>query len=363
MEPKAISDQNHNIQDKQVSIRSRFKRYRPLANYLGNRLGVYFFTLWASLSLAFVLFRFMPGNPLAMSVNQISSNASLIAGANEAADYYREKMGLDDPLHVQYLKFLRNIFLGPLDFGPSFVKYPVPVNQVMNRYLPWTLGLFTTSVILAWALGTAIGALLGWLRRNRFSSWAVVITTLINIIPIYVLAIFLLLLLSYKLKWLPSGRPYAAQLMPGWNWIFIKSVLEHAILPVFTMILVWSSGWILGMRMLMISVLGEDFLTYARAKGLSPMTILKDYALRNALLPQVAGLAIVLGMSLNGAYIIEILFRIPGLGTLFAMAVGLRDFNTMMGLLVFSTFAVLTGSLIVDLTMPLFDPRIRRTNA
>ena len=129
------------------------------------------------------------------------------------------------------------------------------------------------------------------------------------------------------------------------------------------MVLVWSSSWILGMRSLMISVLGEDYLTYARAKGLSPLTILKDYAFRNALLPQVAGLAIVLGMSLNGAYIIEILFRIPGLGSLFAQATALRDFNTMMGLLVFSTIAVLTGSLIVDLAMPFFDPRIRRTNA
>ncbi len=345
------------------SFRSRLQRYRPLARYLGNRFGVYLFTLWASLSLAFILFRFMPGNPMAMSVTQLQSNAGLIVGADKAAEYYREKMGLNEPLHIQYLKFLKNMIFGPFDFGHSFVKYPTPVNEVIGRYLPWTLGLFTTSVILAWILGTAIGALLGWMRRSRFASWAIVLTTLINITPIYVLAVFLLLGLSYKLGWLPSGRPYDAQMMPSWKWPFIKSVLIHAILPVGTMVLVWSSGWILGMRSLMVSVLGEDYLAYARAKGLSPLTILKEYAFRNALLPQVAGLAIVLGMSLNGAYIIEIIFRIPGLGTLFANAAALRDFNTMMGLLVFSAFTVLTGSLIVDLAMPLFDPRIRRSDA
>lgn len=363
MEHKTTNDPNSGETVKESSFKSRLKKYRPLASYLGRRIGVYLFTLWASLSLAFVLFRFMPGNPLAMSAQQIMSNGTLIQGAAQAAEFYKDKMGLNDPLGIQYLKFLKNMVTGPLDFGPSFVRFPMPVNEVLPKYLPWTLGMFTSSVLIAWALGTAIGALLGWLRRSRLATIAVVLTTLINIMPIYVLAIFLLISLSYRLGWLPKGLPYDAQMMPGWNWEFISSVLKHAILPVFTMVLVWSSGWVLGMRALMISVLGEDYLAYARAKGLGPLTILKEYAFRNALLPQVAGLAIVLGMSLNGAYIIEIIFRIPGLGTLFANAAALRDFNTMMGLLVFSAFTVLTGSLIVDLAMPLFDPRIRRTNA
>jgi peptide/nickel transport system permease protein len=363
MEQKTPSDQNPGQGANATSAQSRLKKYRPLASYLAKRIGVYLFTLWASLSLAFVMFRFMPGNPLAMSAQQITSNGTLIQGAAQAAEFYKDKMGLNDPLYIQYFKFLKNMVTGPLDFGPSFVKFPMPVNQVIPRYLPWTLGLFTTSVLFSWALGTAIGAILGWLRHSRFSAWAVVLTTFLNIVPIYILAIFLLLLFSYRLDLLPKGLPYDAQLMPGWNWEFISSVLTHAILPVFTMVLVWSSGWILAMRALMISVLGEDYLAYARAKGLSPMTVLREYAFRNALLPQVAGLAIVLGMSLNGAYIIEAIFRVPGLGYLFASAAALRDFNTMMGLLVFSAFTVLTGSLIVDLAMPLFDPRIRRTNA
>jgi peptide/nickel transport system permease protein len=184
---------------------------------------------------------------------------------------------------------------------------------------------------------------------------------LLQITPQYLVALGLIIYAGYVFRILPAGGPYARHLQPEWSWEFISSLIQHAILPMLSNMIVIGAGFTLGMRALMISVLGEDYLTFARAKGLSPFTVLKDYAFRNALIPQVTGLAIILGATLNGAFIIEVLFQYPGLGTLFVQAMGLRDFNTMQAIVLFSIFAVLTLTLIVDLALPWFDPRIRRT--
>jgi peptide/nickel transport system permease protein len=156
--------------------------------------------------------------------------------------------------------------------------------------------------------------------------------------------------------------PYAPGMTLSWDPEVIKSILRHAILPVSSMVLVIGASFTLGMRMLMISVLGEDYLAHAKAKGLKPQTILRDYAFRNALLPQVTALGISLGFSLNGAVIIEAIFLLPGLGGLFVQAMGTRDFNLMQGIILLSIMAVLTLGLLVDLILPWLDPRIRRTS-
>lgn len=274
--------------------------------------------------------------------------------------HYREVFGLDEPLYEQYVVYLRNTIFGGLDFGPSFVAYPTPTRDLILQRMPWTLGIFTTSVLLAWIVGTGLGSVIGWLHQRRLSKVAVIVSTLLQITPVYLVALGLIIYVGFVLRWLPPGGPYAAQLQPAWSWEFIGSVLKHAVLPMLSNMLVIGAGFTLGMRALMISVLGEDYLTFAKAKGVTPFTILKDYAFRNALIPQVTGLAIILGTTLNGTFIIEVLFNYPGLGTLFVQAMGLRDFNTMQGIVLFSIFAVLTLTLFVDLALPWLDPRIRR---
>jgi peptide/nickel transport system permease protein len=218
-------------------------------------------------------------------------------------------------------------------------------------------------MLIAWVLGLSIGAIAGWLRRRKISSVLVVVATLVMVTPVYLIAIVLILLVAYHLRWLPPGQPYAAHLEPAWNWEFISSVLTHAILPMSSMILVWGASYTMGMRSLMISVLGEDYLALAKAKGLAPRTILSQYAFRNAFLPMVVALGIGLGASLNGALVVETLFMLPGLGGLFGLAMTLRDFNVMQGIVLISSIMVLTLGLIVDLALPFFDPRIRRSDA
>ncbi len=335
---------------------------RQVVSYILRRFGIYLFTLWAALTVAFFVFRLVPGDPMTILLGNLSRAEGQLdpEEAEAIIAYYREFFGLDEPLPVQYINYLRNTIFGGLDLGPSFVAYPNPSRDLVFRRMPWTLGIFTTSVLIAWIAGTGIGALIGWLHQHSLSRLAVVLSTLLQITPVYLIALALIIYVGFILGWLPPGGPYASHLHPAWTWEFISSLLQHAILPMLSNILVIGAGFTIGMRALMITVLGEDYLTFARAKGLAPFTVLKDYAFRNALIPQVTGLAIILGTTLNGTFIIEVLFQYPGLGTLFVQAMGLRDFNTMQAVVLFSIFAVLTLTLIVDLALPLLDPRIRR---
>ncbi len=335
-------------------------RRRAVRTYILKRFGLFLLTAWAAITLAFMLFHLMPGDPISIMLAQLSlaQGKQVAEGSQLIVNTYRRMFGLDQPIYVQYVLFFRNVLNG-LDFGPSFVAFPTSAQTLILRQLPWTVGLFTTSMILAWALGTAIGTVIGWLRRSRFASVAAGILTLLQIAPVYLLAVALIIFLGYRLGWLPTGRPYDPQLQRAFTWEFISSVLRHMVLPVFSMVLVWGGAWAMGMRQLIISVLGEDYFAYAKAKGLAPRTILKDYAFRNALLPQVAGLAIALGATLSGAYIVEIIFGIPGLGELFVRAMAVRDYNIMQGIVLLSMLGVLAGGLIVDLILPLLDPRIR----
>lgn len=336
---------------------------RDVFQYALRRVGVYLFTLWAAITVAFFVFRLVPGDPMSILLGNLTraEGRQRDKEAEEAIiAYYREIFGMDDPLPLQYVNYLHKAVLGGLDLGPSFVEYPAQTKDLVFRRMPWTIGIFTTSVLLAWLVGTGLGALIGWLQRSRLSQLAVVMSTLLQITPVYLVALALIIYVGYTWRILPAGGPYARHLQPEWTWEFVSSLLTHAILPILSNMIVIGAGFTLGMRALMISVLGEDYLTFARAKGLSPYTILKDYAFRNALIPQVTALAIIVGATLNGTFIIEVLFQLPGLGTLFVQAMGLRDFNTMQAVVLFSIFAVLTLTLIVDLALPLLDPRIRR---
>lgn len=349
-----------------TGIRSRLARYAPVWNYMARRLGIYIFTVWGSITLAFWVFHLMPGDPMTALIGQLRVRYEQMNPDPEViekmVEAYRSMFGLDQPLHIQYVRYLRNVFLRGFDTGPSLYAFPKSARDLILSRLPWTIGYFTSSVLIAWFLGTLIGTFLGWLRRHRLATVAVAITSLVVSTPSYLLGIVLIIVIAYQRRWLPASMPYDAGMTLSWDPAVIRSILRHAILPISSMVLVMGASFALGMRMLMISVHGEDYLTHARAKGLRPLTILRDYAFRNALLPQVAALGISLGFSLNGAIIIEAIFLLPGLGGLFVQAMGVRDFNIMQGIVLLSSVAVLTLGLIVDLLLPLLDPRIRRAS-
>lgn len=335
---------------------------KALIRYIRQRLLLYLITIVGASTLTFLIFHLMPGNPMAIFLADLERTVGQTQGAQEIIDYYTRVFGLDQPLYIQYFIYLKNLFVAGFDLGPSFMAYPKGARDVVFQQLPWTLGLLICSMLIAWLLGTVFGAVLGWFRQRRWSTLGTAFSVGVYAIPVYFVALGLIILVGYEWRLLPARGPYDPSLQPAWTPEFIASVVQHAILPVISIVLVWGLGWTLGMRSLMVSVLGEDYLVYARAKGLTPISILREYAFRNAMLPQVAALGIALGATLNGVYVIEILFGYPGVGTLFVRAMGVRDYNVMQGIVLFSIFAVLTLGLIVDLILPLLDPRIRLTN-
>jgi len=349
-----------------TGLRLQLARYAPVWSYIARRVGIYIFTVWGSITLAFWVFHLMPGDPMTALIGQLRVRYEQTNPDPEATqkmiEAYKAMFGLDQPLHIQYVRYLRNVFLRGFDIGPSLYAFPNSARDLILKRLPWTIGYFTSSVLIAWILGTLAGTLLGWLRRHRLATAAIAITSLLVSTPSYLLGIVAIIVIAYQLKWLPPSMPYDPGMTLSWDPEVIKSILRHAILPISSMVLVIGASFTLGMRMLMISVLGEDYLAHAKAKGLKPLTILKDYAFRNALLPQVTALGISLGFSLNGAIVIEAIFLLPGLGGLFVQAMGVRDFNLMQGIVLLSIVAVLTLGLIVDLALPWLDPRIRRSS-
>ena len=335
-----------------------FKKY-PVIAYYARKIVGYFLTIWGALTITFLLFRLMPADPVENWVRSLEQNYSVsIAEGADMAAYYREQFGLDGTLWEQYWRYLYNVVVKQ-DLGPSFVNFPTPVQDLLLQRLPWTLGLLSISIAISWVLGLLIGAVAAWNRDTWFSNALTNVSIALSQVPPYLVALFLVLFLGYQWQLLPTRGAWDAQYEIGFTWDFIRSVISHSILPALSVIIVSLASWILSTRSLVVSNLGEDYLLYAEAKGLKPSKIMIGYALRNALLPQATGLALTLGTMMNGQLLIELTFVYPGLGELMSRAITVFDFNTMMGIIILSVVSVMTASLVVDLLLPLIDPRVR----
>ncbi len=330
--------------------------------YYGRKLFFYVFTIWGAFTITFFLFHSLPTDPIRSWVASLASRYGATSQQGpEIINHYREVFGLNGTLWQQYTRWIYRVLVKQ-ELGPSFVNYPDPVEKLILRRIPWTLGLLSVSILIAWVLGLLVGGIAGWFRDSIFSEILTNISIALSRVPPYLIAVFLVLFLGYQLKVLPTRGAYDPGLYAkGWNWGFIKSVISHSILPALAIVIASVTGWILTSRSLVISVLGEDFLLYADAKGLKPRNILTRYALRNTMLPQATGLALTLGSMMSGQLLIEIMFAYPGLGELTSLALALFDFNTLQGIILISIFTVMTASLLVDLLLPLIDPRIRTT--
>ncbi len=331
----------------------------PLLKYVLIRLAVYVVSIWGSFSIAFIFFHMIPGDPIATFVATVQQQYGYqIQDADAMIEAYREMLGLNGSLFEQYVRYLGNVLLR-FDFGPSLINFPTPsINHIM-RALPWTLGLLGISTILAWTIGFLLGGLVGFRRNNPFAAALTNTALVFSQIPPYFVALALLFLFAYGLAILPTRGAYSATVRPGFSYEFISSVVRHAFLPAFSVIGVGIAGWLISTRSLVISILGDDYLKFAEAKGLKRSYILGQYVLRNAMLPQVTGLALSLGFIMNGFYLVEIIFNYPGIGTLFLTSIGLLDYNTVQGVVLITIVVVLTATLIIDLILPLVDPRVR----
>jgi peptide/nickel transport system permease protein len=246
-----------------------------------------------------------------------------------------------------------------LNFGPSIVAFPDPATNAVWRALPWTIALVGTATVIAWVVGVVLGTFVGRARKSRFAGLLTYFSLGLSNIPAYFVGLFLVIFLGYRNPIFPPNGAYDASLEKEFSWPFIRSVIEYGTLPALSLVIVGFTGWLITTRALVINILGEDYLTYAEAKGLSPWRILNRYVLRNAWLPQIAALGIVLGGVINGNILVERLYRYPGVGNLLIESITRKDVNTAQAIITLFIFGILTINLIIDLCLPLIDPRIK----
>jgi peptide/nickel transport system permease protein len=321
--------------------------------YLLRRLGFYLLAAWASMTLAFFIPRMMPGDPASAMFARFKGKLR-----PEALDAMRQAFGFtDSPLHEQYLGYLAHVLTGDLGVSVSF--FPASVSDVIGTALFWTLWLAGVAVVISFTLGTLLGVLTAWRRGGWLDTLLPPALVFLGAFPYFWLAMLALFLLGFTLEWFPVQHAYGTHLTPGFSWEFISSVVVHAVLPAGTIVIATMGGWLLSMRNTMVSVLGEDYTTFAYAKGLTSRRIMFQYAARNALLPNVTGFGMALGFVLSGSLLTEIVFSYPGQGYLLIQAVRTLDYPLMQGLFLTITLAVLGANLLVDIVYVWLDPRSR----
>ena len=319
------------------------------------RLGFFAFTLWAALTLNFLLPRLMPGNPALAMLSKF--HGQLGPGALHALEILFG-VNTDKSLAAQYVSYLHQIATGNL--GVSLEFYPATVTSVIGGAVWWTLGLVGVTTVLAFALGTGLGIVSAWRRGGRLDSVLPPVFVITSAIPYFWVGMVLVLIFGITLKWLPTqGGFYVSTDTPGLSLIYFEDVLSHAALPAITLLITTIGTWILTMRNTMITTLAEDYVRMARAKGLPGRRIMVDYAARNAILPNLTGFAMSLGFVVSGAILIEYVFNYPGVGYMLLQAVQSEDFPLMQALFLLITVAVLLAILIADIATALLDPRTR----
>jgi peptide/nickel transport system permease protein len=306
-------------------------------------------------TLNFLIPRLMPGDPVLLLVARLQGRLQ-----PEAIQSLRIQFGLNthDSLFVQYLHYLGDLLHGNL--GISINYYPTPVTEVLATGLPWTLGLVGTATLISFVVGTSLGAIAAWKRGSWFDTMFSPLLTFFQAIPYFWLALILLYLLGFGLKWFPLFSGADIDLEPGFYWDYIISIVHHAILPAITIVLSSMAGWMLGMRNAMITTLSEDYVLMAQAKGLSERRVLVTYAARNAILPNITGFAIAIGFVIGGALLTEIVFSYPGIGFFLLQAVQASDYPLMQALFLFIALAVLFANFLADIFYVLLDPRVRQ---
>src|SRR6266566_6697987 len=332
------------------------------AAYIARRFGVFLLIVWLAASLNFFLPRLSGQDPVRTKLLQQAALGGYVQGGiDEMTKEYERRFGLDKPLWRQYLSYLDGV--AHLDFNYSIANYPRRVSELIADALPWTLGLLGTTTLLSFAIGSLLGALLAWPGAPRWMRWLMPPLWALHAIPFFLLGLILTYVLAFRAQLLPMFGGYTAGAFPGLTLAFVGDVIAHSILPALSIVLVATGGRALGMRGMMVTTQGEDYVTFAEAKGLRRLTIFLRYCLRNAILPQTTALALALGNILSGAVLVEVIFGYPGVGTILFHAIRENDHFLIQGIVFTVIVALGVATLILDVLYPLLDPRIsyRRT--
>ena len=325
-------------------------------SFILRRLGFYVVAAWVALTINFFIPRLMPGNAVESIMSKFPNLQPSAYQALEAM------LGVGHPgsLWHQYWSYLYDVL--HLNFGTDVSQYPAQVSTLIGETLPWTLTLVGMATVIAFLVGTALGILAGW-RHGGSLDRVLPGLMFLQAIPYFFFALILIELFAVKLHVFPIGQGYGEGLVPGWDWSFISSAVYHSLLPALTIVLTSIAGWMLQMRNVMITTIGEDYVIAAQAKGLPNRRVVFTYAARNALLPQLQGFGLALGFVVSGALIMEIVFSYPGIGLLLLNAVTSNDYPLMQAIFLVITFAVLIANMIVDIIIVFVDPRARSREA
>lgn len=325
-------------------------------NYLIRRLMVFFLTLWVAATLIFIIPRLAPGDPIAAMVSRLTQQAGFVENSDAIIEGWKERFGLNDPVYVQYIRYLGNLLR--FDLGVSLATFPSTVGELVGRAMPWTIGLVGVSTAIFFVLGNFLGALLAWTKTPKLLKVLIPMSMVFTSIPPLLAGLLLVYVFGFLIDIFPLTAAYGRGMTPGLNLEFIGSVIYHGFLPAMSIVLVTFGYWALGMRGMMVTIEGEDYMILAQAKGLKPFYVLYKYMIRNAILPQMTALAVSIGTLVGGSVLVEVIFAYNGMGTLIFTAIRNQDFAVIQGT---SFILILTSAiavLIIDLSYPLLDPRI-----
>lgn len=326
-------------------------------DYVVKRLGLFLMVVWLAATVNFFLPRLSGSDPIREKLLQQALTGGYVqAGMQEMVEEYQRKFGLDKPLWEQYLYYLRDMARFELNYSIS--NYPKTVVSIIGEALPWTIGLLGMTTLFAFAAGSLLGALLGWPRAPRFLQFLLPPLLTLSAVPFYLLGLVLLYFFAFQLRWFPIFGGYTAGTIPSSTPSFWLDVLRHSTLPALAIVLASLGGWALGMRAMMITTQGEDYMTFAEAKGLKGATLFLRYAIRNALLPQATALILTLGHILSGAVLTEVVFAYPGIGTVLYRAIREYDYFLIQGVVFALIVSIALATFLLDMIYPILDPRI-----
>ena len=328
---------------------------KGLKKYYGEKVLWYVLTFVLAVGLNFILPRMMPGDPVAAIAAQTTQGVTNTEAVKQIYEEYTEKFGIDQPLPVQFIKWAGNAIKG--DFGVSFSQYPRSVTSILVSSLGWTLCLQLPAILIGWLLGNLLGAIAAYIKKG-FDLVILPIFLFVSNIPAFGMAVILLFIFGITLGWLPTSGGYGFDLIPAMNWTFIKSVIAHYQLPFWSIVLTTIGAQAIGMRSMSIYELNADYVKYSRFLGIPDRKIV-GYVFRNAMLPQITGLAMSLGTMMGGALVAEIVFSYPGIGTTMMTAIKGQDYPLLSACTLIITVMVLLANLAVEILYGLIDPRVK----
>lgn len=314
--------------------------------------------VFAGISAAFFITHLSPVSPVETIIGRVAGQSNFSPEAIQSLrETLTELFGTDRPVLEKYANFWSRFIVG--DLGPSLIAFPTPAMRLVMLALPWTVGLLVTSIVLYWLIGNVLGGLAGYYQNNRFLKAFGIIAMGIQPIPYYIVAFLLVVIFGYFWPVMPISGGFAMNVRPGFTPEFILSVLHHSILPATSLVIVGLGVSFLGMRALVSNIVTEDYVTYAELAGVKKERVVFSYVIRNAMVPQLTGLAMALGGIFSGTIITEQVFAYPGLGTLLVRAVNGGDTTLVLAVSSIAVIAVAGAIFIIDLLHPLLDPRVR----